>query len=143
MPLCRIIKLYNNRGGTMLQIPETALHQVAHYMRFGDKLPRGSHCLFMADATYTGIYEEINTPKSQWNIYPKKALVAYSRRGEFLGIFISFIDLNLTKVKKLTVTKPKGDYVDYYKQQNLPFREPIRKKFKNSYMAEKELSYQA
>ena len=143
MPLCRIIQFYNNRGDTMLQIPETALHQVAHYMRFGDKLPRGSHCLFMADATYTGIYEEINTPKNQWNTYPKKALVAYSHKGEFLGIFISFIDLNLSKIKKFSVNKTKKDFVDHYKQQTLPLREPIRKKFKNSYLSEKELSYEA
>ena len=137
------MKLHNNRGFTMFQIPETALHQVAHYMRLGDTLPRDSHCLFMADATYTGIYREINTPKSKWNTYPKKAIIAYSRKGEFLGIFVSFIDLNLSKIKKFSANKTEEDFVDHYKQETLPLREPIRKKFKNSYLSEKELSYEA
>lgn len=127
----------------MLQIPETALHQIAHYMRVGDKLPRNSRCLLMVDSTYTGIYKELDVPKNKWNTYPKKALVAYSYRGEFLGIFISFIDLNITKIKKLSVNTTKEDFVDYFNQETLPFREPIRKKFSNSYLSEKELAYEA
>ena len=125
----------------MLQIPEITLHNIAHYMRLGDKLPRDSHCIFLSDATYTGIYQETNSPKSSWNNYPKKALIAYSRKGEFLGVFISFIDLDLKKIKKLSVTKPRKESIEHYKYQILPIREPIRKKFQNDYLTEKELSY--
>ena len=125
----------------MLQIPEIAIHDIAHYMRIGDKLPRDSHCIFLSDATYTGIYQETNSPKSQWNNYPKKALIAYSRKGEFLGIFISFIDLDLKKIKKLSVTKVEKESIEHYKYEILPVREPIRKKFQNAYLTEQELSY--
>ena len=125
----------------MLQIPEIAIHDIAHYMRIGDKLPRDSHCIFLSDATYTGIYQEMDSPKSQWNNYPKKALIAYSRKGEFLGVFISFIDLDLKKIKKLSVTKPRKESIEYYKYEILPIREPIRKKFQNAYLTEQELSY--
>lgn len=125
----------------MLQITETAMHDIAHYMRLGDKLPRDSHCIFLSDATYTGIYQEMDSPKSQWNNYPKKALIAYSRKGEFLGIFISFIDLDLKKIKKLSVTKSEKESIEHYKYQILPIREPIRKKFQNAYLTEKELAY--
>lgn len=127
----------------MLQIPEIAIHDIAHYMRIGDKLPRDSHCIFLSDATYTGIYQEMDSPKSQWNNYPKKALIAYSRKGEFLGIFISFIDLDLKKIKKLSVTDPKEKFIEYHKQQLSPLREPIRKRFNNAYLTKKELAYEA
>ena len=99
----------------MLQIPEIALHKIAHYMRLGDKLPRDSHCVLLSDATYTGIYKETNSPKSQWNNYPKKALMAYSHKGEFLGVFMSFIDLDLKKIKRLSVTKPQKESIEHYK----------------------------
>ena len=125
----------------MLQIPEIALHDIAHYMRIGDKLPRDSHCIFLSDATYTGIYQETNSPKSQWNNYPKKALIAYSHKGEFLGVFISFIDLDLKKIKRLSVTKSEKESIEHYKYEILPIREPIRKKFQNSFLTEKELAY--
>ena len=127
----------------MLQITETALHEIAHYMRLGDKLPRDSHCIFLSDATYTGIYQETNAPKSSWNNYPKKALIAYSRKGEFRGIFISFIDLDLKKIKKRSVTDQKEKFIEYHKQQLLPLREPIRKRFNNAYLSKKELAYEA
>ena len=125
----------------MLQIPEIAIHDIAHYMRIGDKLPRDSHCIFLSDATYTGIYQETDSPKSQWNNYPKKALIAYSRKGEFLGVFVSFIDLDLKKVRRLSVTKFEKESIEHYKYEILPIREPIRKKFQNAFLTEKELAY--
>ena len=125
----------------MFQIPEIALHKIAHYMRDGDKLPRDSHCILLSDATYTGVYQETNSPKSQWNTHPKKALIAYSRKGEFLGVFISFIDLDLKKIKRLSVTKPRKESIEHYKYEILPMREPIRKKFQNAFLTEKELAY--